>query len=114
MLIRLTYYGTNKPTLINLDKVENIYQVYDKINRRMVTKVSFNPNNYINVDESLQDILKLQQSMLKGEYQESDWDTPQTFDEQIENDYVNSDKRNTSYRSRTKMNQFEMYNDNHY
>jgi hypothetical protein len=116
MLVRLTYYGTNKGTLINLDNVHNIYQVFDKINRRLVTKVCFNVNNYINVEETPQEILKLQQSFMKGEYQETDWDTPQTFDDQIESEYYNStpERRTTYPLRRGKPSQFEIYNDNQY
>ena len=101
MLVKLTYYGTNKPTLINLKSVTNIYQVFDKINRRFVTKVCFDANNYLNVEESLQTIMKLEQDHLKGEYQDLDFDNPQVFDERVEEDF-----------KRTRRNQFEIYNEN--
>lgn len=92
MIIKLTYYGTNRVTLVNLEKVESMYQVYDKINRRFSTKICFNGNNsYINVEEDLQTILKLQHDFLTGEYQSSDWES-QTVDERFEESFYRSEK----------------------
>lgn len=60
MLVKLTYYGTGKPTLVNLSKIETIYQVYDKYKERVSTKIQFQGGGFINVEEDLQTILKIQ------------------------------------------------------
>lgn len=89
MIVKLTYYGTNRPTLVNLNKIESIYQVYDRTQRRYSTKICFNGNNsFINVEEDLQTIMKLQESHLNGEYQSSDFET-QSFDDRMEDMYYN-------------------------
>lgn len=88
MLIKLTNYGSNRTTLVNLDKVESIYQVYDKTQKRMSTKICFNGNgSFINVEEDLQTIMKLQQDTIEGNFQDTDWVTP-TIEERIENSYM--------------------------
>lgn len=97
MLVKLTYYGTDRPTLINLEMVTNIYQVFDKINRRFVTKVCFDANNYINVVESLQTIMKIQQEYKNGVYQELDFDTPPVFDDRLEDDFRHTTRRQMQY-----------------
>ena len=86
MLIKLTYYGTGKPTLVNLESVETMYQVVDKNRTRLSTKVLFKGGNYINVEEELQEILKLQSNLTKGIDQDFDWQSP-TIDDMLELDY---------------------------
>lgn len=86
MLIKLTYYGTGKPTLVNLESVETMYQVVDKNKSRLSTKVLFKGGNYINVEEELQEILKLQWEMSNGTAQDFDWQSP-TIDDLLELDY---------------------------
>lgn len=102
MLIKLTYYGTNKPTLVNMDKVQNIYQIFDKINRRMTTKVCFDSASYINVEEEPQTIQQLEQESMAGKYQDTDWAT--TIDERFEDNFQKHERK--------PRNQFEIYNDN--
>jgi hypothetical protein len=86
MLIKLTYYGTGKPTLVNLESVETMYQVVDKNRTRLSTKVLFKGGNYINVEEELQEILKHQSNLMKGIDQDFDWQSP-TIDDMLELDY---------------------------
>ena len=86
MLIKLTYYGTGKPTLVNLESVETMYQVIDKNRTRLSTKVLFKGGNYINVEEELQEILKHQSNLTKGIDQDFDWQSP-TIDDMLELDY---------------------------
>lgn len=86
MLIKLTYYGTGKPTLVNLESVETMYQVVDKNRTRLSTKVSFKGGNYINVEEELQEILKHQSNLMKGIDQDFDWQSP-TIDDMLELEY---------------------------
>lgn len=59
MLVKLTYYKTGQPTLINLNQVESIYQVYDKTCDKHSTKIQFK-GSYVNVEETLDEILDLQ------------------------------------------------------
>ena len=86
MLIKLTYYGRGKPTLVNLESVETMYQVVDKNRTRLSTKVLFKGGNYINVEEELQEILKHQSNLMKGIDQDFDWQSP-SVDDMLELDY---------------------------
>jgi hypothetical protein len=77
MLVKLTYYGTDRPTLVNMDNVESIYQVFDKSMKRYSTKICFSGNeSFINVEEDLQTILRLAQEVSMGKFQSHDWETP--------------------------------------
>lgn len=104
MLVKLTYYGTDRPTLINLGNVESIYQVYDKNLKRYSTKVCFRGNeSYINVEEDLQEILKISQDYQMGDYQSCDWVTP-TVEERLLNSYNDSRPRVNNYKPRHERN----------
>lgn len=89
MLIKLTYYGTSKPTLVNIENVETMFQVVDKYKNRISTKVLFEGGNYIYVEEELQEILKIQWGMSNGNCQDSNWRSP-TIDELLETDFYRS------------------------
>ena len=114
MIVRLTYYGGNRSTLVNLDKVESIYQVYDRVQRRFTTKICFNGNNsFINVEEDLQTIMKLQEDYLTGKYQSTDFET-NTLDERMEEMYYQQ-PRPVQPRFREKnFNSQNTYNENHF
>jgi hypothetical protein len=100
MIIKLTYYGTDRPTLVNMNNVESVYQVYDKGAKRFSTKICFSGNqSYINVDEDLQTIMRLSQDFTLGEFQDTEWVTP-TLEQRLEN----------SYRKTNNVNQYEYEN----
>ena len=111
MLLKLTNYGSNRPTLINMDKVESIYQVYDKNEKRMSTKICFNgSSSFVNVEEDLQTIMRLEQEVVSGQFQETDWITP-TIEERILDSFettFNHPQRQRTYRPR------QNYNNNNY
>lgn len=86
MLVKLTYYGTGKPTLVNLNNVETVYQVVDKIQQKLSTKILFKGGNYINVEEDLQTILGYQNDAMNGNPQSTKWESP-SIDEMLETDY---------------------------
>lgn len=86
MLVKLTYYGTGKPTLINLNNVETIYQVADKFQQKLSTKILFKGGNYVNVEEDLQTILGLQIDATNGNPQSTKWESP-SVDELLEQDF---------------------------
>lgn len=118
MLIKLTYYGTNRPTLVNFNNVESIYEVFDKIQRRMSTKICFRGNDsFVNVEEDLKTVMKLYQDCVNGKKQEIDWET-QTIDNTMSQSYTHQ----TSYKMRPRrqynsdksFNQENLYNENLY
>lgn len=115
MLIKLTYYGTDRPTLVNLNNVESIYQVFDKTTRRFSTKVCFRGNeSYVNVEEDLQTVLRLAQEVNEGKYQDYDWETP-SLEERLETSYQQYKSRSTNFQPRERIpygNRADMYNDN--
>lgn len=96
MLVKLTYYGTDRPTLVNLDNVESIYQVFDKMNRRYSTKICFRGvDSFINVEEDLQKILEISQNFSNGIYQNYEWVTP-SVEERLESSF-NIHKKRVNY-----------------
>jgi hypothetical protein len=113
MLIKLTYYGTDRPTLVNLDNVESIYQVFDKVMKRFSTKICFRGNeSYINVEEELQTILRLAQEAKEGKYQDNDWESP-SLEDRLETSYQNYKSRSTNFNPRERnYNREDMYNEN--
>ena len=117
MLLKLTNYGTNRPTLINMSKVESIYQVYDRNEKRMSTKICFNgSSSFVNVEEDLQTIMKLEQDIINGELQETDWITP-TIEERILDSFdttFNHPQRQRTYRPRQNYNSVNSFIDNSY
>jgi hypothetical protein len=93
MLLKLTYYGTTRPTLVNVKNVESVYQVYDKVGRRYSTKICFKGNeSFINVEEDLQTIMKLEQETMEGTFQDTDWETP-SIEERLETSYNQYNRR---------------------
>lgn len=93
MLIRLTYYGTNRPTLVNFSNVESIYQVFDRHQKRFSTKICFRGNDsFINVEEDLKTIMKIQQDINEGVQQDLDFETP-TIEERFEDSYYKGERQ---------------------
>lgn len=110
MIIKLTYYGTNRPTLINLDNVESIYEVYDKTQGRFSTKVCFRGNDsFVNVEEDLKTLMKIYQDTVDGKPQEPNWES-QSIDNTIGNNY----QQNYKTRPRKTYNRENSYNENLY
>ena len=122
MLLKLTYYGSTRPTLVNVNNVESIYQVYDKVGRRYSTKICFKGNeSFINVEEDLQTIMKLEQESISGVFQDTEWETP-SVEERMEQSYEQQsykqqrpryDNRQSFGRDRN-YNTFNSYNQNNY
>ena len=116
MLIKLTYYGTDRPTLVNISNVESIYQVFDKTQKRFSTKICFKGNeSFINVEEELQTVLRLAQEAEMGKFQSHEWETP-SLEERLESSYQQYKSRSTNFHPRERMsyNRYDMYNENQY
>lgn len=114
MIVKLTYYGGDRVTLVNLDKIESVYQVFDKTQKRFSTKICFKGNeSFINVEEDLQTILRLAQEVKEGIYQKCDWETP-SLEERLENSYQQYKSRSANFqpRERTHYNRINSYNEN--
>lgn len=114
MFLKLTYYGTDRPTLVNINNVESIYQVFDKTYKKFSTKICFKgTTSFINVEEDLQTILRLAQEMSVGKFQSPDWETP-SLEERLENSYQQYKSRSTKFRPMERMsyNRENIYNEN--
>ena len=87
-LIKLTYFGTNKPTLVNISESTSIYRMVDNKSGKNITKINFNGQSYIMVNEDLKTIYELVQDCKNGVEQEIDWTEPieetfvQSYEEQ--------------------------------
>ena len=60
MLLKLTFYRNNKTTLVNSLAIKSIYSVYNKVTDDYITKIEFLDGTFINVEESLEEIYRLQ------------------------------------------------------
>lgn len=110
MLIKLTYYGTNRPTLVNLDNVESIYQVYDRQQKRFSTKICYNGNtSFINVEEDLKTIMKIQQDVNEGIFQDLDFETP-TIEDRFEDSYYKTERQHQPRGRERNYNMDDSYN----
>jgi hypothetical protein len=99
MLIKLTYYGSGSSTIVNTEKIETIYQLFDKTQGRYSTKITFGNNSFINVEESMSDILQIQENFYKGIYQPTDCVIPEmSLQNRFEDSYQQPQRR--SYRKR--------------
>ena len=108
MLIKLTYYGTTRPTLVNLENVESIYQVFDKHQKRFSTKICFRGNeSFINVEEDLKTIMEIQKDVSNGKFQNVDDIGSPTIEERFEDSYYKSERQ---YQPRNRERNFNSVN----
>jgi hypothetical protein len=85
MFIKVTYFGKNRPTIINVDKMETMYQKIDRNSNRISTCIQFSKDNYILVDETPQEIMQLIEGA-KNNAPIGNIET-QSFDELMETSY---------------------------
>ena len=126
-LIKVTYFGKNRPTIINTDKIESIYEMIDSNTQAKCTKIQFAKDNYILVDETPQDIMKMEWSVKNGKATEMDFESP-TFDEMAKGSYDNHpnfrqpqpqyvarpQQRRRVYNNHPNFNSYNSFNDNSY
>lgn len=96
MLLRLTKQGS--PVLVNFNNVTNC-EVFTTPQGNF-TKIYLVGGIYVNVEESMEDILNLQLNHLNGHYQETTCPVP-TINERFENTYNNSNRQFRPRRRRT-------------
>ncbi len=101
-IIKLTYTQTGKATLVNLDQMTSAFRIFERGTRKYATRINLGGEQYVVVDEELQEIQKLAQQDSTGEFQSTDWvqidagiPDGDDFVERLEQDY----QRNT-YRPR--------------
>lgn len=96
-LIKLTYTQTGKATLVNLDQMTSAFRIFERNTRKYATRINLGGEQYVVVDEELQEIQKLAQQDSTGEFQSTDWVQidagipEEDFVERLESDY----QRNT-------------------
>jgi hypothetical protein len=72
-LVKLTYTQTGKSTLINLDTMKSAFRIHERQTSKYATRINFMNDDFVIVDEELQEILKLAQDHTIGEFQSTDW-----------------------------------------
>jgi len=96
-IIKLTYTQTGKATLVNLDQMTSAFRIFERGTRKYATRINLGGEQYVVVDEELQEIQKLAQQDANGEFQSTDWVQvdagipEEDFVERLESDY----QRNT-------------------
>lgn len=95
MVIALTHYGNKeKPTLVQMNNVNDMYQVFDKVRRKFSTKICYTNGEFKNVVENLEEIYNIIRDHEKGKYQDvTSLGTPAVIDEQLEESYQESYQR---------------------
>jgi hypothetical protein len=98
-IVKLTYTNNGKATLVNLDQMTSAFRIFEKTTRKYATRVNLGAEQYVIVDEELQEIQKLSQQMAEGEYQDTDW---VQIDSGVENedfvDRLEQDYQRNTYR----------------
>lgn len=72
-IIKLTYTLTGKSTLVNADKITTAFRIYERSTSKYATRVNFDTDSYVIVDEELQEIKRLAENSSDGDYQSNDW-----------------------------------------
>ncbi len=72
-IIKLTYTITGKTTLVNMEKVSTAFRIFERGTRKYATRINFDSDSYIIVDEELQEIKKLVENNEEGNFQSNDW-----------------------------------------
>lgn len=72
-IIKLTYTLNGKGTLLNADKITTAFRIFEKSTRKYATRINFDTDSYVIVDEELQVIKQLIEDALAGNYQSNDW-----------------------------------------
>ena len=115
-LIKLTKNGQN--VLVNVEHIDQIETLHTKSG--VMSKVIFTTGTYCIVQETLEEIYEVVDSVSRGEKQVIDWTTT-SIDEQLVDEY----QQRNSYRPRPQQrrtynnnnrynNNFNLYNDNQY
>jgi uncharacterized protein YlzI (FlbEa/FlbD family) len=109
-LIKVTYLTNGRGTIVNFDKVESIYKVFDRNNGKMQTRINFDGERFLMVQEEPQEILKLVQEYERGEFQDTDWvdiEIP-NMEEKLENSFNDFGMRSNYGRNQSQ----QPYNNN--
>lgn len=72
-IVKLTYTITGKTTLVNLDKMTTAFRIFERSTSKYATRINFDNESYVIVDEELQIIKELGEKVSDGEYQSNDW-----------------------------------------
>lgn len=79
VIVRLTYTQTGRSSLINLETMKSAYRMFEEQTRKVATRINFNSNDFIIVDENLQTIFGLYEANQNGEYSQTPiWDEDET------------------------------------
>jgi hypothetical protein len=115
-LIKLTYTQTGKATLVNLEQMTSAFRIFEKTTRKYATRINLGGEQYVIVDEELQEIQKISQQVLEGEFQSTDWvqiDTgiPENDDfvQRLEGDYQRNTYRPQQQRNYQPRNQYNRW-----
>lgn len=72
-LIKLTYTQNGKVSLVNIDKMNSAFRIFERNTRKYATRLNFDNDMFIIVNEELQEIQQLSQEHLHGDFQSCDW-----------------------------------------
>ena len=87
MLMKLTFYDKGTSTLVNTELIETIYRLYDKTKDKYSTKIKFFSGEFINVEEDLPEIMKIQENFELGEFQDRKCSVPDMLEQKFEREY---------------------------
>ncbi len=80
MLVALTFHGNSKKTLVNLDEVKTIYEVFNKEENCVITKLVYKGTHrfedFINVNETIEEITNILNEVRSTGIQTADFTQP--------------------------------------
>ena len=94
IIVKLTYTQTGCSTLVNLEMMKTAYRMFEKEKQVRATRINFNSNDFIIVDESLQTIMESIEQAQKGIQQDFILNDSDAEDNSIETVLLKDFKRN--------------------
>jgi hypothetical protein len=118
-IVKLTYTLNGKATLLNLEKMTTAFRIFEKSTRKYATRINFENDSFVIVDEELQEIKQLHESNLAGEYQDNDWVEVDAgegteFHERLENNYHSNYQPQNGYNGNRRPRQYQNNYNNRY
>lgn len=86
VIVKLTYTQSGRPSLINLETMKSAYRMFEENRQKVATRINFNTNDFIIVDEDLETIHRLYQDVEQGIQQNLTWVVEDVV--KIKNDHI--------------------------
>ena len=104
VIVKLTYTQSGRSSLINLETMKSAYRMFEENKQKVATRINFNTNDFIIVDEDLQTVFGLYQAVENGVHQVPFWEEDESQIEadhnRIKNKMIGDYNRNVANKNR--------------